>query len=322
MQATGTTMARHWLGSALGAFAALAVARQAASADAGMRNIDFPGSYTTRPNAINDHGVVAGSYAQTAAPDEGHGFIRTKDGVFVSFDAPGGKGRTGAEAINASGSVTGIYADKSQHDHGFVRDADGTITTFDAPDASDILPFAINDRGAITGYAIGDDHHYHGFLRTSRGKLSSFDVPDADDTYAVAINRDGAITGDYDDSDGTHGFVRDPGGSYTTFDIPDVNDAAVAPAAINASGEIAGTWQSTDNYTFHGFVRTVDGTITTLSLGSNTYATAIDDSGAIAGYYDSQGFVLAPDGDITALNYPGANETFAVSIAATGAVTG
>ena len=68
-----------------------------------------------------------------------HGFIRSTDGSFTIFDAPGaGTGNfqgTRAYAINPSGTITGFFIDSANAAHGYVRSAQGVITVFDAPGA-------------------------------------------------------------------------------------------------------------------------------------------------------------------------------------------
>ncbi len=66
-----------------------------------------------------------------------HGFLRDKNGVITTFDAPGaGTGvdqGTQSFAITPGGDVTGFYFDATSAVHGFLRDANGLITTFDLP---------------------------------------------------------------------------------------------------------------------------------------------------------------------------------------------
>jgi len=77
--------------------------------------------------------VIAGTYTdQQFAP---HGFLRNRDGSFVTFDAPGANvaylNGTNVVSINSSGAVTGYYLapGKPEQPHGFLRVPDGTMTT-------------------------------------------------------------------------------------------------------------------------------------------------------------------------------------------------
>ena len=121
-----------------------------------------------------------------------HGFIRSQDGSFTIFDAPGagtaaGQG-TRAYAINPSGAITGHFTDSVDTAHGYVRSNQGVITVFDAPGAGTGLgqgtfpinsPQLINPNGAITGYYVDSAFVSHGFLRDKNGVITTFDAPGA-----------------------------------------------------------------------------------------------------------------------------------------------
>src|SRR5439155_934961 len=123
------------------------------------------------PLSINQNGAITGDYLD--ARGASHGFLRTPDSAFTTFDVPGAGTNliqgTFAQSINQEGAITGYYIDSSSAYHGFLRAPDGAITTFDVP-------------GAGTGVSQG--------------------------TVALSINRSGAITGSYLDATGDHGFVR------------------------------------------------------------------------------------------------------------------
>jgi hypothetical protein len=60
---------------------------------------------------INDAGDIAGYFGDTAGVV--HGFVRRKDGTFITFDAPGatrsGNLGTFSECINSLGDVAGYF---------------------------------------------------------------------------------------------------------------------------------------------------------------------------------------------------------------------
>ncbi len=75
------------------------------------------------PSDINPAGVITGSYADTSSVN--HGFLRTPDGKFTTFDAPGagtsaGQGTVGI-TIDPAGEIVGLYTDASNVMHGFLR---------------------------------------------------------------------------------------------------------------------------------------------------------------------------------------------------------
>ena len=89
------------------------------------------------PNLINPNGAITGYYVDSAFVH--HGFLRDRNGVITTFDAPGaGTGflqGTQSFAISPGGEITGFYFDATDAVHGFLRDKKGVITTFDLPGA-------------------------------------------------------------------------------------------------------------------------------------------------------------------------------------------
>jgi len=296
----------------------------------------------TFPLSINTDGVIAGHFS-------GHGFVGTAGGTIISFDV------SGADSINSARVITGGWVDANSVHHGFVRSANGKITSFDAPNAGKntgqgTLPQSINTAGVIAGYC--HCKGLHGFVRSASGTITNFEAPAASGTFAFSINTEGAIAGYYYDASRVyHGFVRSADGTITSFDAPGAGtteDTVVAQGtfalSINDDGAIVGYYvDASDGY--HGFVRSADGTITTLnapgagtgtspsygySLG--TKALSINDDGVIAGYYSDanevyHGFMVSASGTITTFNAPGAGTTaatgtYAVSINDNGVIVG
>ena len=116
---------------------------------------------------------------------------------------------------------------------------------------------------------------------------------------------------------------------FKSFDLPD-GQSETDPYSINNNGDIAGYYWSSKDSTSHAFVRLADGTITTFeargSGNTDTYASSINDGGAVTGTYIDQeglphGFVRKPSGKIIEFN-AGGYETYAMSINAKGWVTG
>lgn len=149
----------------------------------------------------------------------------------------------------------------------------------------------------------------------------TFDPPGAvNGSYAQTINAAGVIAGSFaDENFVVHGFVRINDGTITTFDGPSAlfteiggNDL-FAPGATTPAGAITGTYFD-ENFVSHGFLRSSDGTLTTIDapgavIGTN--AEAINPAGVITGFYfeDSfvgHGFVRGPDGTLTTFDVPGA----------------
>ncbi len=126
--------------------------------------LDFPG-YGTQPIALDQRGVVGGSYVLETWPPV-HGFLWNR-GVFTTFDVPGAGGWFGTQinGMNNRGAIAGPYTDADNHLHGFIFQ-NGQLTTIDVPGAPDSEVDAINDSGVITGEWYGADGFVHGFIAT------------------------------------------------------------------------------------------------------------------------------------------------------------
>src|SRR6516164_3722575 len=149
--------------------------------DGTITTFDAPGAGTgsgegtfveTPTGGINPAGEITGDSCDAVTC---HGYLRSPDGSFTIFDAPGAgtaaNQGTGGFGINPAGVITGFYIDTNNTMHGFVRAKHGDITTFDAPGAGTgasqgTEPFANNPAGAATGFYIDADNVFHGFLRT------------------------------------------------------------------------------------------------------------------------------------------------------------
>jgi hypothetical protein len=257
-----------------------------------------PNAVGTLVQSISPLGAVIGGYfSPCGGPDcKSHGFVRTVFGTFASFD-PTGSLNTFPMSINAAGIITGNYQKQDQAEpHGFVRDLLGNITTFDGPGVNGntcdafcgTRPTSINAAGTIAG------------------------------TYTVICN--GVVA---------HGFIRDRNGNITSFDPPTgqifySRELSGAFVDINVAGTVSGTYYDGK---YHGFVRSPFGAFTPLDVpGSNgTFASAINDLGAITGWYTdpkgvTHGFVRNIAG--TFLSFDAGVNTFPADINIFGAVAG
>jgi hypothetical protein len=117
-------------------------------------------------------GTIAGTY--TDANYVFHGFVRSPNGQFTTFDATGA-GNAASEGtgcpsdcpvgLNNFGVITGSYFDASGTQHGYVRSARGTFTTVDPAGTILTQPEAINDAGTIVGYFLDGNLVLHGFIK-------------------------------------------------------------------------------------------------------------------------------------------------------------
>jgi hypothetical protein len=313
----------------------------------------------TFPYGINGSGAIGGNFQD--AHNVLHGFLRTPEGEFITFDAPGaGTGAlqgTQGFAISPRGVVVGKTFDANSVQHGMLRTREGAVTVFDAPGAGMTASqgtFAtnVNARGAVAGSYVDVNNLGHGFVRARDGSIAAIDAPGASQgTFLCIIDclaDDGTVVGDYTDA-GTvaHGFLRTPDGVITTIDVPEAGTSAFQgtfPTGINEEGTIVGGYTDA-NYAGHGFVRAHNGTVTTFDVPAaspgafqgTVFTTAtINDAGVITGNYAdannvSHGFIRDRDGTITTFDAPGAgtctasgamNGTFPLGINPPGAITG
>jgi hypothetical protein len=317
------------LGFCLVVMFALSLAASAQKFTIRTINIDPPGAIgvgwgSTRINAAS---VVTGEYYDASGI---HGFIRSPDGRYTSFDVAGARW-VAPTGINSVGEIVGTT---SYTGGGFLREPDGTITMLFGPGSIDLSPAAINDAGTIAGFfwAPGSDT---GFVRSRDGAVTTFGVPGATQTVPTGINAAGATTGYYFDANGIgHGFLRARNGRFTTFNAPGAwtthpqGDYCpyTSPKGINSAGEITGYYGDMDRCALHGFLRHRDGTFTIIDApGSDvTEAVAVNAAGTVVGFYldpYQRGFVRL-HGVVTKFYPPGSSNTNPTSINDRGWITG
>ena len=330
-----------------------------------VTTFDAPGAGTaanqgTVATGINVRGASTGSV--TDAGYGTHGFVRTGEGEFTIFDAPGADpviGCTCPQAINDFGVVAGYDIDSNGFSHGFVRSPEGKFTTFDVPGTGGIgsIPVALNSEGAVVGYYTDSNYVFYSFLRNPDGSFKTFSGPDACDTgfptgcyanEATNINFWGTIVGNYADSNFIeHSLIRRPDGKLITFDAPGAGALAGSYqgtgcpgcyAGFNIWGAIAATYTDANNV-HHGFVRNPDGKFTTFDApgaGTGSYQgtgcssdcpVSLNGWGAITGVYIDanyvyHGYLRSPEGKFSTVDPSGSVGTVPFSINDFGAITG
>jgi hypothetical protein len=311
----------------------------AAGGSGSFITFDPPGSTHTNPSAIAPDGTVTGYYVDAGGVQ--HGFLRTPTGSITSFDPPGST-LTQPTSIAPTGEITGVYCVAGAPgctffaaNHGFVRASNGTFTTFDAPVPNLFAsiytlfggaPPSINPAGAVAGTYFDESGGEHGLLRAGNGTLTTIDAPGSTgNTEVLAINPSGVIVGDLFCC---AGFVRTHSGSFTTIESPDICPGTSIPTGgINPAGAIAGITADPSCSVTLGFLRAIDGTITTFGVPGAIFITpqAINPAGVIAGGFLTSafhGFLKTPDAALTAFDVPGSFGTWATGINASGVNTG
>jgi hypothetical protein len=333
--------------------------------EAHIITFDAPNSGTlpyigTQAKGINSFGTVTGSVTDNNYGT--HGFVRTSDGRFTNFDAPGADpvvGCTCPSAVNDLGTVAGYYIDKNGVSHGFLRSPDGKFTAFDVSEAgaNGTFPIGLNLEGAVVGYALDSNDLFHAFLRTPDGKIYAFVAPGSCDTgtstgcygsAAFNINAFGIIVGGFEDNSGNfvgHGLIRYPDGTLKTFEAPGAGTGSYqctgcpgCALGFNQWGAIAGVYIDA-NSVQHGFLRSPDGEFTTFDVpgaGTGSYQgtgcpsdcpTSLNDLGAIMGSYIDKngvlhGYLRTPKGKFVTVDPTGSVFTWSSGMNDVGAVTG
>jgi len=308
-----------------------------AQSQAAIVVFDPPDAVSTMIGGINPEGTITGGYRD--ANNDDHGFLRTLDGQFTTFDAPGALSAFPQGAtINSAGVITGTYGKYAGSDpffgtfytiSGFLRLADGTTFNIDPPPAYSSFPAAINDEGTIAGsYGAAQDGSNHFYVRAADGTFTEFDPEPGARPASIGINPEGTLTGSYLDSNFIpHSFVRTARGTITLFDAPDAVNGTAA-SSISPSRAITGYYVDSNNNA-HGFLRNWQGHFTTFDpQGSiSTYPSGIAPNGAIAGNYNdvnyqSHGFVRAKNGKITTFDPQSSMSTIVTGINPGGVISG
>ena len=177
--------------------------------------------FGTFPLSINADGTIVGYYVIGVNNiSQSHGFTRTPDGKFTTYDVPGALS-TSLQSINDKGDIAGdYYVDENGTSHGFLLTANGSLSRFDVPGAGPGHPgnpkgtyvVGMSPSRVITGtYNNSQSRFDHGYLRSQDGTITTFDFPGAGNADPVGINENCVIAGSYSDAKATsHGFLRIP----------------------------------------------------------------------------------------------------------------
>jgi hypothetical protein len=277
---------------------------------------DFNGTY---PQGINVWRAITGAYQDTNSVF--HGFLRSPDGKFISFEVPGADNGpyngTFPSSINDLGVIAGYYYDANGFSHGFLRSPNGKFTSFDVPGVGGYgsTPLAMNLEGAIVGYYTDSNYSFHSFLRSPNGKFATWTGPDACTgngsegcfgSGASNINAFGIIAGGFEDNSGNfvhHSFLRNVNDQLKVLDVSGAGTGAYQGTGcpgcllgLNQFGAVAGIY-SDSNSVNHGFLRSPEGKFTTFDApgaGTDSYEgtgcfsdcpVSLNNWGAITGSY-------------------------------------
>jgi uncharacterized membrane protein len=183
---------------------------------------------------INDGNTIVGQYTTMSGMP---GFVRLKNGTFVTVNAPSGNNNNvvNAQGINNKGLLVGFYEGNDMNVHGFMVNTKGVtngsltgtpITDPTIPTVTGELGatfvfsqvLGVNDKGLAVGYYGDSTLSQHGFFyNTKTGQYTFLDDPSeafnngVEVTQITGINNSGEISGFYTDAGGVaHGFVAIP----------------------------------------------------------------------------------------------------------------
>lgn len=118
------------------------------------------GSQTSPPQIVGDFVAGPNSGLQEGAR---YGFLLS-NGAYTTI-APPNAVITVAEGINNSGTIVGVFVDKSKVQHGFMYQ-NGSYTIVDVPNTMATEINAIDASGDIVGYYVDQSNTTHGFIGT------------------------------------------------------------------------------------------------------------------------------------------------------------
>lgn len=206
--------------------------------DGVLTTFDYGAVYTDA-RGINARGEIVGAYKRPGErPVDFHGYLRTRDGDFLSVDFPGHL-NTIPQRIFGNGWILGC-----RHDDDLMSSMVGVaINGRDQSEFTEIDAFGSMHNGATPdgGLIVGFDTDMATGRR--RGYLLygdtffSFVVPGSTFTEAWDINPGGAVVGTYQDATGIHGFVWEKL-RFHAIDYPAAT--ATRASGINSHGDIVG----------------------------------------------------------------------------------
>jgi uncharacterized membrane protein len=249
--------------------------------------VDVPNAVFTLARGIDSNGTVVGAYSDSSFVQ--HGFLRSPTGVFtVPIDFPSGSAvATLVLGIDPQGdTVVGVWLTNTTG-HAFVMTiASQTFVSFDFPGSSGSNAVGMNRSGEIAGNYLDSAGIQHGYSATYNFQSMSvccfqaINFPGAVLTRLEGLSDSGDIVGSYLGTDSKdHAFLLS-GGSFSTLKVPGASSAL----GINNTQQIAGVFRNTKPVLF---VPPEDVTVLLSIFGS------------------SHGFLLAPNGTFTVVNFPG-----------------
>ena len=188
-----------------------------------------------------------------------------------------------ATAINSLGQATGTSPTAAGDLHPFLYSS-GQMTDLGALASYDSFGLGLNNAGQVVGYGLTTELKYHAFLAAD-GTVTDLGTFGGTNSAAHGINDNGQVVGfAATDRQFAHAFLYADG---VLNDLGTLGGDSSAAFGINSAGQVAGWSDTAGPYpqAIHAFLYS-DGQMTdlgTLPGGTDSYATAINDNGDVAG---------------------------------------
>ena len=297
--------------------------------------IEFPGAVATYADFVNASGGVVGSYVD--AEGVYHPYIRTPAGRLVSIDLPRAADLEYffVHGINDARVVVARAKPVGDVPLTYVGTFQEGLEDFKVPGSVSTEGWNVNQDGSVVGHYESADGRTHGFIARPVRDDQPVATPTVFNYTFESINVPGveflALTASSDFEDYA-GYTRSPDGEkevaftlidgiFTTYDFPGSQNTYFY--ALGNSGQAAGHYEDSDGL-YHGVVlengelRQFDfpGSVQTEIYGIS------DATGALTGnYIDDSGVRRGFSGD-TIVEFPGAPETYADFVNASGRMVG
>lgn len=250
----------------LGVISAVTAAQAPQNGVSHFTNINVPGAQQTSVYAVNDTGVVAGSFIDSSGNQHGMILHGTKVLFQLDYDlcTTTPPFSTTVFGLNNSNRAVGWCLGSSGSAVAF-EFYKNTFTPIVFPKSVATEAFGINDKGQIVGNYIDPAGAQHGFL-LSGGRYQTIDIPNFFSTTLWSINNYEFITAEAIDSAGlTHSFLRYPTGRFRQVDVPQAGNSFVhgldnysPPDLIYGATNSSGTYEGALFLDLRSFVKFED----------------------------------------------------------------
>ncbi len=248
-------------------------------------------------NAINNHGLIAGSHAIQTAPFEkryDQAFMfDTANARRVDLGTLGGKSSV-AHDINDYNQIVGSSQCTDNTEHAFLYDSKKNNAILDLGTLGGLnsSAYGINALGQVVGYSSINAMDTHAFIYDN-GIMQSLNTLGGSCSFAYAINDYGVVVGSaYDSHDNEHAFLYHASNRPCMKDLGTLGGLVSVANDVNNHEQIVGYSFLSDNTDAHAFLYE-QGVMTDLNqlLDPNTInngwtlheALAINDNGTIVG---------------------------------------